>query len=112
MKLIDFGLAKFSLSKKAGNLRGCMGTPNYLAPEVIRGKYDKRCDLWSLGVVTYLLLSGYLPFDANDEEELDEKILHCDYDFEHERWSGVSDRAKKFIEALIRPNPNKRMTCE
>ena len=55
VKLIDFGLSEFRVS---GQLQGMMGTRAYMAPEVIRGSYDKRCDLWSLGVVTYVLLSG------------------------------------------------------
>lgn len=90
-----------------------MGTPYYLAPEVILGKYDKRCDLWSLGVVAFLLLSGSFPFfGGNTAEDLDNKILTNDYDFEEDEWMGISIHAKRFIEALLVTNPDERMTCE
>ena len=89
-----------------------MGTPYYLAPEVIRGNYDKRCDLWSFGVIAYVLLSGSVPFVGSDEKDLDDKILSCDYDFDDEIWRTVSPAAKDFIEGLIVPNPNRRMSIE
>jgi calcium-dependent protein kinase len=53
-----------------------------MSPEVLRGDYDKRCDLWSLGVITYELLTGTLPFLGSCEEDLDQKILTCDYSFD------------------------------
>ena len=52
-------------------LSGMMGTLYYMAPEVIRGKYDKRCDLWSLGVITFVILSGQFPFYASDSDKLE-----------------------------------------
>ena len=111
VKLIDFGLAKFT--HKTPELDGIKGTPYFMSPEVIRGeKYDKRTDLWSMGVITYLLLSGSMPFRGNDVNDLDDKILNCDYNFENEVWREISREAKKFIEALIEPNQERRMTCE
>jgi len=71
-----------------------MGTTYYMSPEVLRGKYDKRCDLWSIGVITYKLLSGVLPFRGSHETEVEDLILTCDYSFEGERWRGISQSAK------------------
>lgn len=59
------------------------GTPYFMSPEVVKGeKYDKRTDLWSMGVITYYLLAGQPPFRGNDNDDLDDKILSCDYDFD------------------------------
>ena len=69
VKLIDFGFANFC-QKKTG-LTEVMGTPLYMSPEVLRGKYDKSCDLWSMGVVTYYLLIGKFPFVAPSEDQLE-----------------------------------------
>ena len=61
IKLIDFGLSKQDLSH-AYNLQSLAGTPYYTAPEIVHGLYNYKCDIWSLGILLYLLLSGYLPF--------------------------------------------------
>ena len=74
IRLIDFGLSKILEDK---NLRERAGTPLYMAPEVIEKKYGKQADMWSLGVLLYQLVSGYLPFVAHTEEELYRKIKNC-----------------------------------
>ena len=61
LKFIDFGLSK-KIADRSTTLKTIVGTPFYMAPEVIEGKYNQKCDLWSLGVLMYVLLSGYLPF--------------------------------------------------
>jgi len=66
IKLIDFGMATVSRFDSA-NLDIC-GTPYYIAPEVLNSKYGKACDIWSLGVVLYQLLTGNLPFDGNNKD--------------------------------------------
>ena len=68
VKLIDFGFSKFCSMKANASLHETKGTPYYISPEVLRGNYDERTDLWSIGVVTYYLLSGKFPFLAPDEE--------------------------------------------
>ena len=110
VKLIDFGFSKFCTRKTKGSLHETKGTPYYISPEVLQGNYDERTDLWSIGVVTYHLLSGKFPFMAADEDQLAEKILSCDYGFDGEVWTGVSREAKKFIEQLIEPNIERRLT--
>ena len=96
IKLIDFGQGKFCKNSSMA-LKGLRGTPLFISPEVIRGSYDQRCDLWALGVLTFFLLSGKHPFVAKDEQSLLQLIASCDYDFEPEDWRGVSTQAKKFI---------------
>ena len=63
-----------------------VGTPLYFAPEVLEGKYDKRCDLWSIGVITYMLLCGDPPFMGKSTAELEEKIKTTDYDYDGTIW--------------------------
>ena len=89
IKLIDFGLSQFCTNDKP-ELHETKGTLYYLAPEVIKGSYDKRCDLWSMGVIAYRLLSGQFPFFGTDDMDLDEKILECDYDFSGAEWFNIS----------------------
>jgi len=110
VKLIDFGFANFCRHKHI-DLHETKGTPYYISPEVLKGNYDERCDLWSMGVVAFYLLSGKFPFMAPTNEKLKALILTCDYEFDEE-WQGVSLAAKKFIRGLIEPNLAKRLTCE
>ena len=85
MKLIDFGISAL-LDNKDSVMREVVGTPLYAAPEVLNGQYDQKCDLWSMGVVTFMLLSGRPPFNGKDVEELDDRIKRCDYDYVGEAW--------------------------
>ena len=65
LKVIDFGVSK---SANAGQkLTTITGTPSYIAPEVLEGKYDSKCDMWSMGVLLYMLMSGYLPFTGSSK---------------------------------------------
>ena len=111
VKLIDFGQGRFCI-KKGCALLETKGTPLYMSPESIKGKYDYRCDLWSIGVLSFFLLSGKLPFKASSQEELESLILSCDWQFEEADWVGISKDAMKFIQGLIEPNVELRMTCE
>lgn len=81
IKLIDFGLSKRS-KKGASKMKTVVGTPYYVAPEVLQGKYSYECDVWSLGVLLYILLSGYLPFGGDGAAEVFEKITKGAYSFE------------------------------
>lgn len=69
IRLIDFGLAKFYNNKNSKDLmKTRIGTPYYMAPEVLEGAYDETCDMWSIGVITYCLLCGYPPFNAENDQ--------------------------------------------
>jgi calcium-dependent protein kinase len=89
-----------------------IGTPYYMAPEVLDGEYDQTCDMWSLGVITYCMLCGYPPFNAESDLQLFRKIKSCDYEFHLPEWGPVSEDAKRFIESLIRLEPSQRLTPE
>jgi len=106
IKISDFGLSK-DFGRE--NLKTSCGTPDYVAPEVLRGAtYDNSVDVWSVGVITYILLCGFPPFYGNTDQQIFGKILRCEYDFPSPDWDTVSDDAKEFIRALLVLNPNDR----
>jgi serine/threonine protein kinase len=102
-KLTDFGFACVLKAEGAETL-SC-GSPVYMAPEVISSKpYDKRADVWSLGVIVYFILSGQFPFWGGSFEELEENITSQQVSFTHKAFTKVSEDAKSFIKAcLTRP---------
>jgi calcium-dependent protein kinase len=91
-----------------------VGTPYTVAPEIIRGTYDEKSDLWSIGIITYLLLSGETPFGGLDGEnllEVKQNIMNAKLVFEPaDVWSNVSDEAKEFVKTLLNPDSTKRPT--
>ena len=80
VKLIDFGMSKI-LQYKNSLMNTKMGTPFYISPEVLKVKYDKSCDMWSIGVITFVLLAGETPLNGRNVAEVFKKIETCDYDF-------------------------------
>jgi len=109
VKLADFGLSKI-VSQKVMMQTAC-GTPGYVAPEVLQAKgYDKEVDMWSIGVITYILLCGFPPFYNEKLQLLFEQIMRADYDFPEDYWSDISADAKDFIRKLLVVDPKKRMT--
>jgi len=114
VKLIDFGMSKLMADEAKDQLMNTkLGTPYYVSPEVLDGKYDKRCDLWSIGVITFVLLAGEPPFNGENAAAVFKKIKTTDYEFSNPVWkTDVSKEAKKFIERLIEPNLKRRMTVE
>ena len=105
LKLIDFGLA--TNSKKDKNT---VGTPHYMAPEMIDGFSVPQSDIWSVGVITYFMLTGKYPFDSKTREDLFCKIKNDKLDLKPLNISRVSDEAKEFIERCLHKDYNKRMT--
>eukprot|EP00566_Odontella_aurita_P004014 CAMPEP_0113570380 /NCGR_PEP_ID=MMETSP0015_2-20120614/24932_1 /TAXON_ID=2838 /ORGANISM="Odontella" /LENGTH=1169 /DNA_ID=CAMNT_0000473145 /DNA_START=72 /DNA_END=3581 /DNA_ORIENTATION=- /assembly_acc=CAM_ASM_000160 len=114
LKMIDFGLSKHF---KFGEVQHeAVGTPYTVAPEVIRGCYDERCDVWAIGVITFLLLSGDPPFGGCGGPEplmtVRENILRGQFEFEPEDvWENVSPQAIEFIKKLLVTDPNHRPTA-
>lgn len=114
LKMIDFGLSKHF---RFGEVHHeAVGTPYTVAPEVIHGSYDERCDIWAIGVITFLLLSGDPPFGGCGGPEplltVRANILACKYSFEPEDiWGLVSERAKDFVRALLVVDPKNRPTA-
>lgn len=111
LKIADFGLARM-LDEESLASTTC-GTPGYVAPEVLEQKpYGKECDIWSIGVVAFILLSGTPPFYEEDNFKLFEQIKSCKFDFEVETWDIVSDEAKDFVGKILVADPAKRITVE
>ena len=111
VKIADFGFAKKCLTPNC--LSTQCGTPGYVAPEILEGvKYDMKSDMWSLGVITYILLGGYPPFIEQGQRELFRKIRRGQYQFHPEYWGQVSQEAKDLITALLTVNPDERMSAD
>ena len=100
LKLIDFGLSKV-LKTMNCLMKGEVGTVYYMAPEVLQGKYTLKCDVWSCGVILYIMLCGNPPFYGKDEKQLKEKIINYDYDFTHPAFSKISEDAKDLIRSIF-----------
>ncbi|CAG9316326.1 unnamed protein product [Blepharisma stoltei] len=108
LKMIDFGLStKFSEDQK--ELHSVVGTPYYLAPEVINKNYGVECDVWSIGIMMYLLLGGYVPFTGDNHHEVFDKILHEELVFRHERWELISNDAKDLLSQMLTKSTTNRI---
>merc|ERR1712222_298283 len=110
LKIIDFGLScKYSdgqvLTTKAG-------TPYYVAPQVLAGKYDQASDMWSCGVIMYVLLCGYPPFYGETDADVLAKVRLGNFSFTAADWKNVSEDAKNLIRMLLKMNPRDRYTAE
>ncbi|KAJ9049429.1 Calcium/calmodulin-dependent protein kinase type I [Entomophthora muscae] len=111
--IADFGLSKVIGPQTGDLLNTTCGTPNYMAPETFaKGGYGKPVDMWAIGVITFLLLSGYPPFNVSDDLLDFTPIINAKYSFVPEvSWKGVSDTGKDFIKKLLMKNPSERMTA-
>ena len=87
------------------------GTPYYVAPEVLKGSYGKECDIWSIGVITFLLLSGVCPFRGVDNAAILESVQKGKYNFLHAGWKNVTLPAQQFVSKLLTIKPDKRITA-
>jgi len=109
LKLMDFGLAK-ALDANDSTLETRCGTLHYVAPEVLgRSPYTHKCDLWSLGVILYVLLCGYLPFYHDDRTMTAKLVRRGTFDFDEEDWGHISKGAKDLISSLICKDVDKRI---
>ncbi|KAK2822476.1 hypothetical protein Q5P01_022541 [Channa striata] len=110
VKIIDFGLAR--IYKPREKLRVNFGTPEFLAPEVINYDFVSfNTDMWSLGVITYMLLSGLSPFLGDDDNETLNNILACQWNFEEQEFVDTSEEAKDFISKLLVANKSWRTSA-
>lgn len=109
LKMIDFGFGK--ICKQGTHMTDSLGTVAYCAPEVLTKRYTSQCDLWSLGVIVFILLSGYMPFSGSDDSMIIQ-IRQGKYKMKSERWEGVSRQAWEFTRQLIEVDPRKRLTAE
>ncbi|XP_053559111.1 death-associated protein kinase 3-like [Bombina bombina] len=111
IKLIDFGIAH---KIQAGNeFKNIFGTPEFVAPEIVNYEpLGLEADMWSIGVITYILLSGASPFLGETKQETLTNISGVNYDFDEEYFSNTSELAKDFIRRLLVKDPKKRMTID
>jgi serine/threonine protein kinase len=105
VRLIDFGLSKASKKK---NMQTVAGTPFYMAPEVLNENYGSKADIWSLGVLLYTLVSGYLPFQGSNNRDVFQRIKSADFHFDHKEFNSVSKECKDLIKNLLVVNTKKR----
>ncbi|KAF8372018.1 cmk-1 [Pristionchus pacificus] len=106
----DFGLSK---TEDSGIMATACGTPGYVAPEVLQQKpYGKAVDVWSIGVIAYILLCGYPPFYDENDANLFAQIIKGDYEFDAPYWDQISESAKDFISHLMCCDPDQRYDCE
>ena len=108
IKIIDFGTCEILKKKK---LTEQIGTSFYIAPEVLKNGYNEKCDLWSCGVILYILLCGSPPFYGKNEKEIFQKILDGEVDFKHKIWNKISEDAKNLVTKLLQVDPNERISA-
>mmetsp|Transcript_19751 Transcript_19751/g.31843 ORF Transcript_19751/g.31843 Transcript_19751/m.31843 type:complete len:502 (+) Transcript_19751:509-2014(+) len=109
LKLIDFGLSTHF--RTGERLTRVVGSSYYVAPEVLKKSYTEACDLWSLGVIVYMLLSGAPPFYGKNDEAIKASIVQGEYTFPHELFRDVSDEAMAFVSTLLSYNIEYRYTA-
>ncbi|XP_078430817.1 calcium-dependent protein kinase 10-like [Wolffia australiana] len=107
LKTIDFGLSVFF---KPGDIfTDVVGSPYYVAPEVLKKRYGQEVDVWSAGVIFYILLSGVPPFWAESEQGIFEQVLHGTLDFDSDPWPSISESAKDLVKKMLVRDPKKRL---
>ncbi|KAL2225943.1 calcium-dependent protein kinase 32 [Sesamum indicum] len=110
LKAIDFGLSVFF--KPGERFNEIVGSPYYMAPEVLKRNYGPEVDVWSAGVILYILLCGVPPFWAETEQGVAQAIIRSVVDFKRDPWPKVSDRAKDLVKKMLNPDPKKRLTAQ
>merc|ERR1719356_2399506 len=109
LKLIDFGFSK--VWDPNVKMRVSCGTLSYVAPEVLKQSYTSKCDLWSLGVITFILLAGYMPFSGSEKSQT-QNIQNGLYSWKAERWSKVSTEAIEFVKSLLKVSVDQRLSAQ
>lgn len=109
IRIIDFGLARVFNSDKFNDV---VGTPYYVAPEVLMTKHGPACDIWSVGVLVYIMLCGCLPFTGQSPNQVFVKILKGHLRMDQPEWEYYSDESKDLIKKMLVVNPKERITAE
>jgi len=114
VKIVDFGISKIynpslsSLKEEYGDqgskkMTDRTGTILFLSPEVLKGSYTEKCDVWSLGIILYILLCGYPPFSGSNEKEIYQNISSLKFNFPQSEWKNISENAKNLISSMLCP---------
>ena len=111
IKLIDFGLARRH-EKGDSPMSNPVGTAYYMSPELLKGKYDRACDVWSVGTIAYILLCGYPPFNGHNDPDIFKAIKKGHFDFPMPAWANKSELAKDFIKCLLMKDTKNRFTAK
>ena len=114
VKVVDFGIGKIfdpSLANLQDELKeekpafkkmdSQIGTIYFMSPEIIKGSYNEKCDIWSLGIILYYLLCGYPPFVGANDSQLIQSIVESKLTFPKEDWKNISDSAKDLIKKML-----------
>ena len=113
VKLIDFGLSKrFSEQDETQRMHTVVGTPYYVAPEVLKGDYGVACDVWSLGVILFVFLCGYPPFEGDNNKEIFRNVVKQPLTYDPADWNTISDQAKDLVTKMLQKDPKKRITAQ
>ncbi|KAG5243110.1 calcium-dependent protein [Salix suchowensis] len=110
LKAIDFGLSIFF--KPGERFSEIVGSPYYMAPEVLKRNYGPEIDIWSAGVILYILLSGVPPFWAESEQGVAQAILRGIIDFKRDPWPNISESAKSLVGQMLEPDPKLRLSAK
>jgi len=110
LKATDFGLSRFF--KEGQVLNDIVGSPFYVAPEVLRRQYGKEADIWSCGVILYILLCGWPPFHGETTQKIFKNIMSKPLDLKSPPWPKISDAAKDCVRKMLARDPRKRLTAE
>jgi len=110
LKVIDFGLA--TTFEKKDEAKTKAGTPYYVSPQVLKGCYSHKCDMWSCGVMMYIIICGYPPFFGDTDSEILNKVKTGTYDFPQEDWGQISREAKDLIQKCLEMDEGKRISAE
>ena len=98
---------------KGEELKTYCGTVDFISPEIAQNKsYNEATDIWSLGVIAFMILSGIPPFFANDDKAILRNIKSCNYDFDSDIWNEISEDAKSWIDQILEVKPEKRLDSD
>jgi len=89
-----------------------LGTPYYIAPEVLAKNYNEKCDIWSCGVIAFIVLSGIPPFNGSSDQEIMKRVKTGKFSFSDNCWKAISDEAKDFITQLLTMKMDKRPSAQ
>ncbi|MBX3009837.1 MAG: EF-hand domain-containing protein, partial [Melioribacteraceae bacterium] len=111
IKIIDFGTAQIYERGSKKKMEERYGTPYYIAPDVLNKNYDEKCDIWSLGVILYILLVGYPPFNGSDDKKIIDAVKKGKYTLDEPEWDDVSEEAVDLVKKCLTYDPDKRISA-